>query len=106
MVISVGGFGGFFDSVRDIGVVHPPGMNVSAEDAVRGGAGGSLGATGGATNPGSSVPSPAITVPAQSVAASIGSIFLFIISILLCKHNVCFLEMVTFCRQFSCGRRV
>jgi len=61
------------DSVRLIGVVHPPGMNVSALEAVLGGAGGSLGLTGGATNPGSSVPSPARIVPAQSVAARMGS---------------------------------
>jgi len=78
--MSVGGLGGFLDSVRAIGVVQPPGMNVSALEAVLGGAGGSRGSTGGATNPGSPDPSLAyILVPNNKVVANNGNIFLFFI---------------------------
>jgi len=76
-VTSTGGFGGFLASVRDIGVVHPPGMNVSAEETERGGAEGSFFFLGGGTKPGSFEPSPANTVPAQSVAATNGSTIFF-----------------------------
>jgi hypothetical protein len=72
-VTRTGGVGGFLASVRDIGVVHPPGINVSAEETERGGAGGSFFSRGGGTKPGSSDPSPASTdVPAHSVAAKTG----------------------------------
>lgn len=73
-VISVGGLGGFLDSVLDRGVVHPPGIKVSEELAVLGGAGGSLGSLGGATNPASSVPSPAKAIIGISVKKSLAFI--------------------------------
>jgi hypothetical protein len=69
-VTNVGGLGGFFASVRAIGVVHPPGINVSAELTVRGGADGSFFCLGGGTNPGSVEPSfTARDVPVQRVNA-------------------------------------
>ena len=74
-----GGLGGFFASVLDIGVVQPPGIKVSADEAVLGGAGGILGFNGGGTNPGSSDPSDAKTVPAHNVATKSGSVYFFII---------------------------
>jgi hypothetical protein len=71
--------GGFLASVLLIGVVHPPGINVSAEDTDLGGAEGSFFALGGATNPFSLDPSPANTVPAHKVIATNTVHFLFII---------------------------
>jgi len=71
LVTSVGGFGGFLASVRAMGVVHPPGINVSADDTVRGGAEGNFFAFGGGTKPGSLDPSPAArAVPEHRVAAN------------------------------------
>lgn len=72
LVTSVGGFGGFLASVRAIGVVQPPGINVSADDTVRGGAEGNFFALGGGTKPASVDPSPsaANTVPEHRVAVS------------------------------------
>jgi hypothetical protein len=72
-VIKMGGVGGFFASVRDIGVTgqQQQARTVSAEEAVRGGAGGFFSSRGGGTNPCSPVPSPAERrVPVQRVAAS------------------------------------
>ena len=54
------------------------GKKSSADDIVRGGAGGSLRCLGGGINPGSSVPSPANAVPAHSVATNTGMIYFFI----------------------------
>jgi len=74
--MSTGGCGGFLASVRDIGVTgqQQQASMVSAEEAVRGGAGGFLRLTGGGTNPGSSEPSPALSaVPEHNVAASNGT---------------------------------
>jgi hypothetical protein len=67
--IAVGGFGGFFASVRDIGVrgQQQQQSQVSAEEEVLGGGGGSFLSAGGATNPVSSEPSPANIVPAHKV---------------------------------------
>ncbi|MBL7075950.1 MAG: hypothetical protein ISS31_00630 [Kiritimatiellae bacterium] len=76
LVMSTGGCGGFFASVRDIGVTgqQQQASIVSAEDAVRGGAGGFFRLTGGGTNPGSSEPSPAASaVPEHNVAANRGA---------------------------------
>jgi len=70
-VINTGGCGGFLASVRDWGVTgqQQQAKTVSAEETVRGGAGGFfLISRGGATKPGSPVPSPAKSVPVQSVA--------------------------------------
>jgi len=76
--MSTGGCGGFFASVRAIGATgqQQQAKRVSADEAVRGGAGGFFGSRGGGTNPSSSDPSPAaITgaveskVPEHSVAA-------------------------------------
>lgn len=77
-----GGCGGFFASVRDIGVTgqqqHP--RNDSAELAIRGGGGGFFISRGGATNPGSPVPSPEMRVPVQRVAARAADMtFLFVV---------------------------
>ncbi|MHA1941451.1 MAG: hypothetical protein ACW99F_00410 [Candidatus Hodarchaeales archaeon] len=58
----VGGFGGFLASVLAIGVVQPPGIKVSAELTVLGGADGSF-FLGGGTKPSSLDPSPAKQVP-------------------------------------------
>ena len=72
-VIKTGGCGGFFASVRDMGVTgqQQQARTVSAEEATRGGAGGFLSSRGGGTNPFSPVPSPAeSSVPVQRVAAS------------------------------------
>jgi len=68
-----GGCGGFLASVRDMGVAgqQQQAMAVSAEAAVRGGAGGFFKSRGGGTNPFSPVPSPASNVPVQKVAARI-----------------------------------
>ena len=80
LVMSTGGFGGFFASVRDIGATgqQQHARSVSAEEEVRGGAGGFWGSRGGGTNPGSFVPSSARrTVPVQSVAASAEETILF-----------------------------
>ena len=69
MVTKVGGFGGFLASVRAIGVVQPPGIKVSAEETVRGGADGSFFFFGGGTNPSSFEPSLAPkAVPIHKVA--------------------------------------
>ena len=71
MISRTGGCGAFFASVRDIGTVQQQQpITVSAEEAMRGAAGGFFISLGGATNPGSPVPSPAIKVPVQRVAAS------------------------------------
>jgi hypothetical protein len=67
LVTRTGGTGGFLASVRDIGVVHPPGMKVSADDTERGGAGGSFFSRGGGTNPGSDEPS-GIDMPAHTIS--------------------------------------
>jgi len=79
LVMSTGGCGGFFASVRAIGVTgqQQQAKSVSAEDAVRGGAGGFCGSRGGGTKPSSSDPSPAAitdgavesNVPEHKVAA-------------------------------------
>lgn len=71
LVTSTGGCGGFFASVRDIGVTgqQQHAKTVSADEATRGGAGGFLSSRGGGTKPGSPVPSPARRVPVQKVAA-------------------------------------
>ena len=72
-VIRIGGCGGFFASVRDMGVTgqQQHARTVSAEEATRGGAGGFFISRGGATKPCSPVPSPAARiVPVQRVAAS------------------------------------
>tara|TARA_R110002051_G_C8696801_1_gene493813 strand:- start:1179 stop:1445 length:267 start_codon:yes stop_codon:yes gene_type:complete len=62
--------GGFLASVRAIGVVQPPGIKVSAEETVRGGADGSFFFFGGGTNPSSVEPSLAPKqVPIHKVAA-------------------------------------
>jgi len=82
-VISAGGFGGFLASVLAIGVVHPPGMYVSAEAELLGGGGGSFGCSGGATKPGSSDPSPASAVPTHNVLASNATIDFFIFALLV-----------------------
>lgn len=68
-----GGCGGFFASVRAIGATgqQQQASKVSAEEAVRGGAGGFFISRGGGTKPGSPVPSPAPRiVPEHRVAAS------------------------------------
>lgn len=80
-MMRTGGCGGFFASVRDMGVAgqqqHP--SNDSAELAIRGGGGGFFISRGGATKPGSPVPSPEMRVPVQSVAASAADMtFLFV----------------------------
>ena len=60
--------------MRDIGVTGQQlqAGSVSADDAIRGGAGGFfwINSRGGATKPASPVPSPEINVPVQSVVAS------------------------------------
>jgi len=72
LIKRTGGWGGFFASVRDIGVTgqQQQPRNDSAEEAIRGGAGGFFISRGGGTKPASPVPSPEINVPVQSVAAS------------------------------------
>lgn len=80
-MMRTGGCGGFFASVRDMGVAgqqqHP--IKDSAELAIRGGGGGFFISRGGATNPGSPVPSPEMRVPVQSVAARAADMtFLFV----------------------------
>jgi hypothetical protein len=71
LVIKTGGCGGFFASVRDIGVTgqQQQARTVSADEATRGGAGGFFISRGGGTNPFSPVPSPESRVPVHSVAA-------------------------------------
>ena len=72
LVMITGGCGGFLASVRDIGATgqQQQARRVSADEAVRGGAGGFFFSRGGGTKPGSLVPSPALsTVPEHSVAA-------------------------------------
>jgi hypothetical protein len=67
-----GGFGGFLASVRDMGATgqQQQARSDSADDAVRGGAGGFFTSRGGGTKPGSVLPSlPATIVPVQSVRA-------------------------------------
>ena len=81
--IKVGGWGGFFASVRACGVTgqQQQGSVVSAELIVRGGAGGGFLPEGGDTNPSSSLPSPvAKTVPMHNVDANsmVSSFLLFI----------------------------
>ena len=99
-VTSTGGRGGFLASVRDMGVVQPPGINVSADDAVRGGAGGSFFFLGGGTKPASVDPSPASTVPPHRVAAKIGSITVFFI--ILFRSFGAFLRIFsTTCQPFN-----
>jgi len=72
-VIKTGGCGGFFASVLAIGVngQQQQAGTVSAEEAVRGGAGGFFISRGGGTNPLSPVPSLPSIMPVQSVAASV-----------------------------------
>lgn len=74
LVMSAGGCGGFLASVRARGVTGQQQHTsiFSAEEIVRGGAGGGVRSLGGATNPGSSEPSPANAVPMHNVAATIG----------------------------------
>lgn len=81
----MGGCGGFFASVRDMGVTgqQQHARTVSADDAVRGGAGGFLSSRGGGTKPFSPVPSPARMVPVQSVAASAVLMTLFAMSVFM-----------------------
>ncbi len=77
-----GGCGGFFASVRDIGVTgqQQQARTVSADEATRGGAGGFFNSRGGGTKPCSPVPSPANKVPVHSVAAkAVLTIFLVVI---------------------------
>ena len=71
LVIKTGGVGGFLTSVRDIGVMQQQQQACidSAEDVVRGGAGGGWRSRGGGTKPLSPVPSVASTVPVHKVAA-------------------------------------
>jgi len=72
LVIKTGGCGGFLASVRDIGATgqQQQASRVSAEEDVRGGAGGFFRSRGGGTKPSSLVPSPAlIIVPEHRVAA-------------------------------------
>ncbi|MEI6277939.1 MAG: hypothetical protein WCQ16_00990 [Verrucomicrobiae bacterium] len=78
-VTRTGGCGGFFASVRDMGVTgqQQQASIDSAEDAVLGGAGGFLSSRGGGTKPASPVPSPARRVPVQNVAASAEQMTLF-----------------------------
>lgn len=71
-VIKTGGVAGFFASVREHAVTHPPGTNVSADEIDRGGAGGDLGLAGGGTKPSSEDPSPARAVPAHNVRINSG----------------------------------
>ena len=79
LVTKVGGLGGFLASVRAIGVVQPPGIKVSAEETVRGGADGSFFFFGGGTKPSSVEPSLAPkAVPIQRVAMSRGVSFICI----------------------------
>ena len=82
-VINTGGCGGFFASVLDIGVTgqQQQARTVSAEEAVRGGAGGFFNSRGGGTKPFSPVPSPDRRVPVQRVAAS---------AVLMACFAVCF----------------
>jgi hypothetical protein len=53
---------------------------VSAEEAMRGGAGGFFISRGGGTKPASPVPSPEINVPVQSVAASAAVITFLVVA--------------------------
>tara|TARA_R110000822_G_scaffold110654_6_gene240987 strand:- start:19374 stop:19619 length:246 start_codon:yes stop_codon:yes gene_type:complete len=76
-VINVGGFAGFFASVLAMGVTQPPGMNVSAELTVLGGAAGSFLSFGGATKPSSLDPSPAKAVPTHNVKIKISLIMYY-----------------------------
>ena len=80
LVTRTGGRGGFFASVRDIGVTgqQQQASRVSADEEVRGGAGGFFRSRGGATKPGSFDPSPPPrTVPTHSVAVS-AAVILFV----------------------------
>ena len=81
LVTRTGGWGGRFASVRAIGVTgqQQQAKTVSADDDVRGGAGGCLRSRGGGTNPGSPVPSPPSTVPTHNVAASAAVIDLLVL---------------------------
>jgi hypothetical protein len=78
-------------SVLDIGAVQQQQLiTVSAEEAMRGAAGGFFISLGGATNPGSPVPSPAIKVPVQRVAASAAFItFLVVGEFMFSELNKC-----------------
>ena len=76
--------------MRDIGVAgqQQQPRRVSAEAALRGGAGGFFISRGGATKPASPVPSPEIKVPVQSVAASAAVItFLVVADFIFCKST-------------------
>lgn len=77
LVMRTGGRGGFLASVLDIGVVQPPGINVSADDTARGGAGGRT-LRGGGTNPGSVEPSDPSAVEAQARMARRAPLVFFI----------------------------
>ena len=71
LVTKTGGLAGFFASERESGWVHPPGINVSADDTTLGGAGGNTRSLGGGTNPASFDPSAPRTVPTHIVASTI-----------------------------------
>lgn len=59
----------------------------SAEEAMRGGAGGFFISRGGATKPGSPVPSPEINVPVQSVAASAAVITFLVVEDFIFRNS-------------------
>jgi len=85
--MSAGGCGGFLASVRATGVTgqQQQGSVVSADEIVRGGAGGGVRSLGGGTNPGSSDPSPdAKAVPMHIVAATIGITYFKLFNDLFC----------------------
>ena len=89
LINSTGGWGGFFASVRDMGVTgqQQQASKVSADDATRGGAGGFFWiiSRGGATNPASPVPSPEISVPVQSVVAR-AALITFLVAVFIFKN--------------------
>ncbi len=89
MISRTGGWGGFFASVRDIGVAGQQQQPISdsAEEAIRGGAGGFFISRGGATKPGSPVPSPEIKVPVHSVAASAADITFLLVADFIFELN-------------------
>jgi hypothetical protein len=91
-VTRTGGCGGFLASVRANGATgqQQHAITVSADDDVRGGAGGRRGLRGGGTKPGSSVPSLASTVPTHSVAASI-AVTVFFVFVCMASLPICLL---------------
>ena len=94
LVMSTGGCGGFLASVRDIGATgqQQQASSVSADDAVRGGAGGFFFCRGGATKPFSPVPSSARTVPVHSVAAKAALMTRFAVSFITSYFSSIFEE--------------